>query len=45
MSRHIGLVVVVVLVALTGCAQETAGQGSALYAPSRDSEPDIRGMS
>jgi hypothetical protein len=44
MSRNIWLVVVFVLVALTGCAQETAGQGSAPYAPSRDSGPDIRGM-
>jgi hypothetical protein len=44
MSRHIWLVVVFVLVALIGCAQETAGQGSAPYAPSRDSGPDIRGM-
>ena len=35
---------VFVLMSLTGCAHETAGQGSAPYTPSRDSGSDIRGM-
>jgi hypothetical protein len=44
MSRHIWLAIVFVLLALTGSAQETAGQGSAPYAPSRDNGADIRSM-
>jgi hypothetical protein len=42
---HIWLAAVFVLLALTGCAQETVGQKSPPYAlPSRDSGADIRGM-
>jgi hypothetical protein len=42
--RHIWLAMVFVLLALTGCVPETAGQGSAPHTPSRDSGADIRGM-